>query len=139
MSLLSLAIKIPALADVAQWIGCQFENQKVAGSIPSQGTRLVCRPGPQLGVCKRKPITNGCFSPSLSPSFPLSLKINKLNSKKKKKSHMCFSVLSFPDVVPVPDSAATTWQRLCQLRSLSDYWVGKCVFTVVHMEKDRQL
>ena len=36
-----------ALADVAQWIECQPANQRVAGSIPSQGTCLGCRPGPQ--------------------------------------------------------------------------------------------
>ena len=35
-----------ALAGVAQWIECQPVNQKVAGSIPSQGTCLGCRPGP---------------------------------------------------------------------------------------------
>ena len=42
-----------ALAGVAQWIEFQPVNQRVAGSIPSQGTRLGCRPGPQLGVCER--------------------------------------------------------------------------------------
>ena len=33
----------PALAGVAQWIANQPVNQKVAGSIPSQGTCLGCR------------------------------------------------------------------------------------------------
>ena len=37
----------PALAGAAQWIECCLENQKVAGSIPSQGTCLGCGPGPQ--------------------------------------------------------------------------------------------
>ena len=36
-----------ALADVAQWIELQPANQKVAGSIPSQGTYLGFGPGPQ--------------------------------------------------------------------------------------------
>ena len=36
-----------ALAGVAQWIEYQPANQMVAGSIPSQGTCLGCRPGPQ--------------------------------------------------------------------------------------------
>ena len=36
-----------ALAGVAEWIGCRLVNQKVAGSVPSQGTCLSCRPGPQ--------------------------------------------------------------------------------------------
>ena len=44
-----------ALAGVAQGSECQSANQKVAGSIPSQGTCLGCRSGPQLGVCKRQP------------------------------------------------------------------------------------
>ena len=36
-----------ALAGVAQWIECWPMNQRVAGSIPSQGTCLVCGSGPQ--------------------------------------------------------------------------------------------
>ena len=39
--------KKTALAGVAQWIECQPMNQRVAGSIPSQGKCLGCRPGPQ--------------------------------------------------------------------------------------------
>ena len=38
-----------ALAGVAQWIERQPGNQRVAGSIPSQGTWLGCRPGPLWG------------------------------------------------------------------------------------------
>ena len=46
-------IKIPnaPLAGVAQWIGRWPANQSVAGSIPSQGPWLGCRPGPQQGPC----------------------------------------------------------------------------------------
>ena len=33
-----------ALAGVARWIECQPTNQKVASSIPGQGTCLGCRP-----------------------------------------------------------------------------------------------
>ena len=36
-----------ALASVAQWIERKPANQRVAGSIPSQGTFLRCEPGPQ--------------------------------------------------------------------------------------------
>ena len=57
---------------------CQLENQKVSGSVPSQSTHLGCWPGSQSGACERQPIdvslAHQCFSPSLSPSFPLSLK-----------------------------------------------------------------
>ena len=38
---------ISALAGVAQWIEHQPANQRVAHSIPSQGTCLGCGPGPQ--------------------------------------------------------------------------------------------
>ena len=57
------------------WIECQPANQRAAGSIPSQGTCLGCGPGPQLGVHERQPHID--VSLSLSPSLPLSLKINK--------------------------------------------------------------
>ena len=50
-------INISALADVAQWTECQPVNQRVADSIPSQGTCLGCRPGPQWGACKRQPLS----------------------------------------------------------------------------------
>ena len=36
-----------ALADVAQWVECWPVNQRVTGSIPSQGICLDCEPGPQ--------------------------------------------------------------------------------------------
>ena len=59
----------PALAGVTQWIECQPANRKVTGSIPSQGTCLGCRPGPQLGACERQPtdvsLTHWYFCPFL--------------------------------------------------------------------------
>ena len=63
------------LAGVAQWTERGLVNQRVAGSIPSQGTCLSCGPGPQLGACEGQPHIDVSFS--LSPSLPLSLKINK--------------------------------------------------------------
>ena len=76
-----LCYLIPALAGVAQWTECQPGNQRVAGSIPSQGTRLGCRPGPQLGACVKQlldvSLTHQCFSLSLFPSPSPPLKINK--------------------------------------------------------------
>ena len=77
-----------ALTGVAQWVGHCPANQKVASSITSQGTCLSSRPGPWLEACKRQPINVSLahiyFSPSLSPSFPLSLKINKIFKEKMK-------------------------------------------------------
>ena len=70
-----------AVAGEAQWIECWPANWRLASLIPSHGTCLGFRPGPQLGVCERQPIdvplTHQGFSPSLSPSLPLCLKINK--------------------------------------------------------------
>ena len=43
-----------ALAGVAQWIECQPANQRVAGSIPSQGTCLGCLPDSQYGAHERQ-------------------------------------------------------------------------------------
>ena len=58
--------------------------------MPSRGTGLGFEPHPQLGVCERKPIdvslAHQCFSPSLCPSLPLSLKIKSLKNKNKKPS-----------------------------------------------------
>ena len=39
--------KTRTLAGVAQWIERPAAKQRVASSIPSQGTCLGCRPGPQ--------------------------------------------------------------------------------------------
>ena len=62
-----------ALADIAQWIEYGLVNQRVASSIPSQGTCLGCGPGPQLGMHERQPHTDV----SLPLSFPSPLSINK--------------------------------------------------------------
>ena len=56
-----------ALATVAQWIECRPLNQEVAGSIPSQGTCLGCRPGPQLGPCERRAHTDVSIPVFLPP------------------------------------------------------------------------
>ena len=45
---------IVALPGVAQRTNPWPANQEVAGSIPSQGTCLDCRPGPPLVVCEAK-------------------------------------------------------------------------------------
>ena len=79
--LFNVSIRTLALTGVAQWIECQPARQKLAGLIPSQGTCLGCGPDPQLGAWERQLIyvslTHRCFSPSLSLSLPLSLKIKK--------------------------------------------------------------
>ena len=47
--------KHTGLAGVAQWIEHRHSNQRVAGSIRSQGTCLGCGPGSYLGACERQP------------------------------------------------------------------------------------
>ena len=71
-----------ALAGVAQWTEDPTMKQKVAGSIPSQGTCLGCRLGPQLGLCERQPIDLSHVDVSL-PLFlpPCSLKVSKIKEK----------------------------------------------------------
>ena len=56
------------LTGVVQWIEHQPENQRVTGSIPSQGTCLGCGPGPQWRVHQRQPHID--VSLLFSPSFP---------------------------------------------------------------------
>ena len=58
-------------------------KERVIGLIPSQGTCLGCRPGSLVWL--QEATTHWCFSPSLSPSLPLCLKI-KIKSWKKKKN-----------------------------------------------------
>ena len=60
---------VPALAGVAQWIEHQPKNQKVTGSIPSQGTCLCWGPGPWLGACERQPHIDASL-PLFFLSFP---------------------------------------------------------------------
>ena len=55
------------LADVAQWIEHWNVKQRVASSIPSQGTCLGCGPGPRWGVHEK----HIDVSPSLSLPSPL--------------------------------------------------------------------
>ena len=59
---------IYALVGVTQWIECWPVNQRVTGLVPSQGTCLGCRPGPQLGAHKRQPHID--VSPLFLPPFP---------------------------------------------------------------------
>ena len=65
-----------ALAGVAQWTEHRPANQRVTGSIPSQGTFLGCGPGPG-GRRTRQPHI-GVSLPLFLFLLPfLSLKINK--------------------------------------------------------------
>ena len=69
---------LSALAGVAQWVERWHVNQRVAGSIPSQGTFLGCGPGSQLGAHETQPHIDVSLLP-----FP-SLKTNKQNLKEKR-------------------------------------------------------
>ena len=69
----------PSLAPVgvAQLTGCHPTNQNVHCSVPSGGTCSGWGSLPSQGALERQPIdislSQKCFSPSLSPSLPLSL------------------------------------------------------------------
>ena len=76
-----------ALAGGAQWTEYRPEKPGVTGLIPSQGTCLGCRPGPQWGA-RQEATTHWCFSSSLSPSLPLWKEINKILKKTKQKIHI---------------------------------------------------
>ena len=78
-TILYTLLRSSALAGVAQRIECRPSNQGVASSIPNQGTRLGCVLGPHWG--KWGATTHWCFSPSLSPSLTLSLKMNEWMNK----------------------------------------------------------
>ena len=67
-----------ALAGVAQWIERPPSNQRVAGSIPSQGTCLGCRPGPSEGHMRGN---HTLMFLSFSFSLPSPLSKNKINKK----------------------------------------------------------
>ena len=72
-----------ALAGMAQRIECCLPaNQRVSGSIPSLGHVPALWAWFPVGG-KRKATTYWCFSPSLCPSPPLCLKINKIFFKKR--------------------------------------------------------
>ena len=61
----------PSVAGVAWWIEHWPINQKVTGSIPSQGTCLGCGLGPQLGAfCKRQSVDVSHINVSLLVSLP---------------------------------------------------------------------
>ena len=68
--------QLTALTGMAQWVRHHLINQKVTGLIPSQGACLGCMGQvPGWGMCERQLID---ISFPLSPSLPLSLKINKI-------------------------------------------------------------
>ena len=63
-----------ALTSVARLVGRRPAKRKVICLIPGQGTCPGCRFSPPSGCIQEA--TNQCFSPFLSPSLLLSLKIN---------------------------------------------------------------
>ena len=67
-------VHVHALVGVAQWTECWPANQRVTGSIPSQGPCLGCGPAPQWGAHEMQP--HVMFLSLFPPPFP-SLKLSK--------------------------------------------------------------
>ena len=75
-------------------VGHRPANQKFASLITGQGTCLGCGFGSWLGCIWKA--TNRCFSPSLSPSLPLSpLKQTKKQNKTKQKLYATINQVWF--------------------------------------------
>ena len=62
---------IYAPAGAAQWTEHQPANQRVAGSVSSQGTCLSCGPGPQRRACERQPHVDVSLLVFLPPCLSL--------------------------------------------------------------------
>ena len=68
--IVKLGLKIEMVPDWCSSVDWGWAvNQRVASSIPSQGTCLCCRPSPRRGHIWEA-TTRWYFSPSLSPSLP---------------------------------------------------------------------
>ena len=87
---------------MAQWITCWPVNQRVAGSIPNQGTCLGCGPGSQLGVGEAtRKMASGTrpqyewaqVIPIKKPGFSPPGKILVKPSQCKHQSRKCFPFL----------------------------------------------
>ena len=65
------------LDGVAQWIECQSVNQKITGSVPSQGTCLGCGSGTRMRTREGQPINASLLHQCSSLSLPLSLEAMK--------------------------------------------------------------
>ena len=72
-----------ALTDAAQLVVCHPANQKVAGLLPSQGTCLGFRFGPQFRVHVRRSKSVFLTSMFLSFSFSLTSLLSRINIRKK--------------------------------------------------------
>ena len=78
---------------MAEWIEHQPRNQRAAGLIPSQGTFLGCRPGPQWGAHERQPHIDVSLPLFLSPLSSHQKLVNKIFKKLLKKEFV-FSFLN---------------------------------------------
>ena len=125
ITLHSLKIR-QTLAGVARWIEHRPVRQRVAGSIPSQGTCLGCRPGPRWGACERQPHIDVSL-PLFLPPFLSLFKHKKIKSLKKAGKHW-FNVWADVHSIVLMKSVVTTqlWKDVPPV-----YWDGVCVCVCV--------
>ena len=130
-----------ALAGVALWVEHLPANWKVGGSIPGQCTCLGWRPGLQLRAWERQLIgvslTYLCFSPSLSPSLPFSLK-NKLNVLKKSRMDWYFSWKFYFTIVGLDLSYQVDYDRISQINILSSGFSFNPISAHLYKERHKQ-
>ena len=81
------------------WLNIVLQSKGSPVQFPLRAHAWVARQVPGLGACKRQLLAvsspHQCFSPSLFPSFPLSLKINKINKMLKRQSVLLLSLFLF--------------------------------------------
>ena len=113
-----------SLAGVAQWIECQPLNQMGASSIPSVGhmPELLAR-SPVGGTGEAT--TQWCFSPSLSPTLPLSLKINKIWRRRRNEKWALKKECHFSE----PQSTGKCWRWNCNQIPGVQKWCHYYMFT----------
>ena len=103
-----------ALAGVAQWTQCWPANQRVTGWFSVRARAWAVGQVPNRGM--REATTHWRFSLSLSPSLPLSQKINKYNLEKKEIDLLEYHQTAYQvQEATERDSAGTVRWHRCSL------------------------
>ena len=111
---------------MAQWTECWPVNQRVASSIPSQGTCLVVGQVPSWG-CGRGNHILMFLSLSFSLPSPLSKnKPNKILKKEKKKRVVKLKDLKIALKKMLDEDHINNWFRQMSMSMLKSHWLKVC-------------